>query len=127
MERVVIDSAGWIEYSMRGRLFEKFAAVARFASPLTHFTPSIVIYEVFKKIAREKDEKLALEVIALIGLHTSIVDLSPEIAIEAAKESSAEELAMADAIIYATAKRCGAKLWTSDGHFKNKKGVRFVE
>ncbi len=127
MERVVIDSSGWIEYSSKGRFFEKFAAVVRPASPLTHFTPSIVIYEVFKKIAREADEKIALEVIALIGLHTSIVVLSPEIAIEAAKESSAEGLPMADAIIYATAKRNGAKLYTSDAHFKDKKGVHFIE
>lgn len=127
MEQVIIDSTGWIEYFTNSRRADGYAAVIESASPDTHFTPSIVFYEVFKRIARERGEETALEKTGHILLNTRVVELTSELAIEAAKESASEDLPMADAIIYATAKRHDAKLYTSDKHFKNKKGVQFIE
>ena len=50
-----------------------------------------------------------------------VIDLDSALAMEAARYA----LPLADSIIYASAMRVGATLWTQDEHFKNLPNVRF--
>ena len=56
----------------------------------------------------------------------SVVDLTPSLALEAARTSAALGLPMADSIMLATARSCAATLWTQDSDFEGINGVRYV-
>ena len=123
---VLIDSSGWIEYFREGPLIEKYAPYILKADPKTHITPSIVLYEVYKKIKKEQDEERALEAYGYILAYTKTVPLTEDIAIEAADVSLGEGLSMADAIIRATANKFNAKVVTGDRHFKGLTDVVYI-
>lgn len=59
----------------------------------------------------------------LKGIDTSF-ERDGDLALEAAMTGHEERLALADSIIYATAQKHGAVLWTQDAHFAQKAGVR---
>ncbi len=125
---ILLDSYGWIEYFdfAAGELADKYAKYVEQANEENTITPTIVIYEVYKKIKREKEEEKALEVYAQI-MGTKIIPLTEGLAMSAADISLKFGLGMADAIVYATAKTERAKLVTSDEHFKGLEGVEFIE
>lgn len=121
---IVIDSSGWLEYFIAGPN-SKF-----FAEPIKNnpeiIIPTIVIYELWKKISREKGENKAIEVVAQLKRY-EIVPLDESLSISAAKLSSQYKMAMADSIIYATAKKYNATLWTQDSDFKDFENVKYIE
>jgi predicted nucleic acid-binding protein len=53
------------------------------------------------------------------------LDIDTEIDSSLALDASRYPLPIADSLIYATAQRSGAMLWTQDEHFKGLPGVRF--
>jgi predicted nucleic acid-binding protein len=57
----------------------------------------------------------------------TVVDLTQEIAIQAAALSVEAKLPMADSIILATARAHRATLWTQDEHFKDLEEVRYIQ
>ena len=116
--RYIIDSGGWIEYFIDGKYADKFGKYIENANPDSVFTPTIIIYEVYKKICRDIGEEEALKAIAHIKCSTEVVDLTEEIAISSAETSLKEKLPMADAIIYTVSGRYNSILVTGDGHFK---------
>lgn len=119
----LVDSCGWLEY------FSDAPNADTFAQPLGNIhdllVPSIVLYEVFKVVLRERGEDDALQAVALMrqGL---VVELTESLAIYAAKLSLEHKMPMADSIIYATAKIHRAVVWTQDQHFRNLSGVNYV-
>ena len=122
---ILIDSYGWIEYFAEGPLADNYAAFIEKADEKQTVTPSIIIYEVYKKIKSAKGEEKALEAIAQMS-RTKIVDLTSSLSLKAADVSISLNLGMADAIIVATANEFEAQIITSDQHLKNIKGVKFV-
>ena len=90
------------------------------------FTSSIILYEVYKRIKKEKDEQSALTAYAYIIAHTTTVPVGKKISLDAAEISLSESLGMADSIIMATARRFDAKIVTSDRHFKGKENIIFI-
>jgi len=120
----VVDSSGWLEY------FTKRENASFFIPPirdLEHLiVPTICIYEVFKRLLVERDEDSALLAIGLMS-HGREVELTREIAIDAASISREYKLAMADSIILATAQAHKAILWTQDEHFKGIESVKYIE
>lgn len=122
---ILIDSYGWIEYFAEGPLADNFAAFIEKADEKQTVTPSIIIYEVYKKIKSAKGEEKALEAIAQMS-RTKIVDLTSSLCLKAADVRINLNLGMADAIIVATANEFEAQIITSDQHLKNIKGVKFV-
>jgi predicted nucleic acid-binding protein len=56
-----------------------------------------------------------------------IIPLDEELSISAAKVSNENNFAMADSIIYATAKKYNATLWTQDADFKDFENVKYIE
>lgn len=115
-DRIVVDSSGWVEYLANGPKAGGFAQYLE--SQATLILPSIVVYEVYKKIYREREKGLADEFLSqAFGFDDRLIPLTIDIAILASKTSLQANLAMADAIIYATAQHEDARLITSDAHF----------
>ncbi|MBI5884059.1 MAG: type II toxin-antitoxin system VapC family toxin [Elusimicrobia bacterium] len=111
----VIDSSGWIEFAVGGPLADRYEAHLR--DPSQVITPSIVVYEVYKRLKRDASEAAADAVVAEMG-KTRIVPLDDALALQAADISLSLGLPMADAIVYATAQACQATIVTSDADFK---------
>jgi toxin FitB len=94
--------------------------------PTEILTPTIAVYEVYKVLKRDASEEDALQAVAQM-LRTNVVPLSPTLALEAADSSLEHSLAMADAIIYATARSHGAELVTTDSDLADLPGVTFLD
>ena len=120
---VLLDSSGWIEFFTDGPLAERYAGYLTAKHQL--ITPTIVLYEVYKKIKRERGEETALVFAGRLNA-TRLVQLTESIALLAADMSLRYGLAMADAIVYATARDQNAELVTGDADLKDLPGVVYV-
>jgi len=121
---IVIDTCGWLEYFTDGPNANFFSTPIRDNSRI--IIPTIVLYELWKKISRERGEDEAIDLVAQLKRY-QIVPLDENLAISAAKISNERRIAMADSIVYATAKQYNAVLWTQDADFKNFNDVKYVE
>lgn len=121
--KVLLDSSGWIEFFTDSPLADRYAV---YLTPRYQLiTPTIVLYEVYKKIKREKGEETALLFAGRLNA-TEVVHLTESIALLAADVSLRHGLAMADAIVYATAKDQDAEVVTGDADLKDLPGVVYV-
>lgn len=118
--KILLDSSGWIEFFTGGRLADRYADYL--TSRHTIITPTIVLYEVYKKIKREKGEETALLCSGRLQA-TEVVRLTEAIAYLAADMSLRHGLAMADAIVYATGRDQNAQIVTGDADLKELPGV----
>lgn len=114
----VVDSSAWLEYFTDSDRASLFAPAIEDAAHL--LVPVITLYEVFKKVLRERGEDDALQVAGVMQ-SGRLIDVDGALALEAARHA----LPLADSLIYATARRHGATLWTQDEHFKDLPHVRF--
>lgn len=114
----VVDSSAWLEYFTDSDRASLFAPAIEDAAHL--LVPVITLYEVFKKVLRERGEDDALQVAGVMQ-SGRLIDVDGASALEAARHA----LPLADSLIYATARRHGATLWTQDEHFKDLPHVRF--
>jgi predicted nucleic acid-binding protein len=114
----VVDSSAWLEYLGDTPRAKTFAAAIEDTDNLV--VPAICIFEVFRKVRRERGESAALVVAAAMqaGL-VEPVDLALVL------QATRLELPLADSLIYATAERHEATLWTQDEHFKDLPGVKY--
>lgn len=122
---ILIDSCGWIEYFVDGPLADKYAGYVEEADVDNSVTPTIVVYEVYKKIKSVRGEREALEAFTQIN-RTKIIDLTKILGLKAADISLESGLGMADSIIVATARAYGAEIVTSDEHLKGLPEVTFI-
>lgn len=122
--KVLIDTCGWIEWLTDGKLIKSFAPY--FSRLEKIVVPTLVQYELYKWICREKNAAVGLEFIGMTE-RAVVIPLETHLALHAAELSQQHELAMADAIIYATCLHHHATLITSDKHFKNLPQVTFFE
>ena len=120
----VVDSSGWLEYFADDTNADFFAPAIENVGEL--IVPSISIYEVFKRVVRQRDESSALQAIANMQ-QGQVVDLNISLALSAAKISSDLNLPMADSIILATSLAYEAVLWTQDSDFSDIDGVKYIE
>ncbi len=84
--------------------------------------PTVVQYELSRWLIREVSEEAAGSAIAFSN-ECVVSPLETAVALRAADLAKEHSLAMADAIIYATALDAGADLLTCDAHFANLPGV----
>ena len=112
----LIDSSGWIEFFSEGPLASRFEK--HLGSPSEIVVPTIVLYEVYKKYKRETGEQGALTAVFRMQ-ECRVVPFTEELSLLAADLSLQHGLAMADAIIYATAVQENATLVTSDKRLKD--------
>ena len=112
----LVDSVGWIEFFIDGPLASEYAKYLQ--KPSEVIIPTIVLYEVYKKIKNEKNEEAALMAVSTMQ-NAHIIPLTEELSLSAADVSLEYKLAMADAIVYASMLQENAKLITSDKDLKD--------
>ena len=103
-------------------------------STVAHDAHNIVIvgtndrdmYEVFKRILQQRNTEAALQAVAIMH-QSKIIDVTPSIAMAAAKISHEMKLPMADSLILVTAHEQHAILWTQDADFKGIQNVEYVK
>lgn len=120
----VIDSSGWLEFFTNGPNASFFRLAISQTSDL--LVPTISLYEVFKRVLRERGESDALRAVA-IRQEGRIIQLDARLALDAAKISADLKLPMADSINLATARRYKATLWTQDIDFQNVPDVKYTQ
>jgi len=121
---IIIDTSGWLEYFTGGTNSKFFSTPIKNNSKI--IVPTIILYELWKKISRERGEDKAVELVAQLKRY-DIIPLDESLSISAAKISNEYKIAMADSIIYATAKKYNATLWTQDADFKDFENVKYIE
>lgn len=114
-ELFLVDSSGWIEFLGDGPLADRFAPYFEWEERLV--VPAIVLYEVYKKLLSDGSSTGADRFISA-ALRTRVVSIDERLTLLAARISLERRLAMADAMIYATAISAGAHLFTADAHFQ---------
>jgi toxin FitB len=118
----VVDSSGWLEYFAGGPNSEHLLAPLKDTDSL--IVPVVSIYEVFKVALRERGENDALQ--AMMAMQRGeVVDVTPPIAVAAAKLSLKHRLPMADSVILATAQAHDAVVWTQDKDFRKVPRVKY--
>ena len=118
----LVDSSGWLEYFAGTPNAKHFAKPIESTSKL--IVPTISMLEVFKRVLAQRGEDLALQSIALMR-QGQIVDLDFSLSLMAAKLGVIHKLPLADSIILATARTCGAILWTQDADFEGLDEVKY--
>jgi len=118
----VVDSSGWLSYFAGDGNAEAFSRPIEDIHKL--IVPSITITEVFKCILRQRGEDMALECIAHME-QGKTVPLDSTLAIDSAHYGVEYQLPLADSIIYATARKFDALVWTQDADFESLEGVNY--
>ncbi len=120
----VVDTSIWIEIYCGSELGRKHLPLL--ARPEELVVPTIVQYEIFKWLARERSVEEATLAITFTG-ECHVQELTTELAILAAELSLLHALHATDAIIFAAAQMHEAPLVTCDAHFKDLPGVEYFE
>ena len=120
----VVDSSAWLSYFAGDKNAGAFAKPIETIDEL--LVPSITLTEVFMCIMRQRDEDVALEAIAHME-QGKVVLLDAALAIAAAVYGVKHKLPLAVSIIYATAKRSDAVIWTQDADFKALPNVKYFQ
>jgi predicted nucleic acid-binding protein len=124
MKMNVVDSSGWLEYFAEAKNADFFAPAIENTNHL--IVPSISILEVFKHVLRHRSEKEAFESIECM-LQGTLVDLSIELSLNAAKLGVQHKLPLADSIIYATGLAHQATVWSQDADFEGLPNVKYIQ
>jgi toxin FitB len=118
----IVDSSAWLSY------FADDGNARYFAEPIENtaalIVPSITLTEVFKVILRQQDEDVALAAIAQME-QGQVVVLDSHLAIDVAYYVIKYKLPLADSIIYATAMKHDAIIWTQDDDFESLNSVKY--
>jgi predicted nucleic acid-binding protein len=115
-KRFVVDSSGWIEYLGDGPKSKAFAPY--FEKIERMLLPSIVVFDVYKKLLRTTGKDIADQFLfQAFSFGDREIPLDAQVAALAAQISLDLKLALTDAIIYASASFYHAELITSDAHF----------
>jgi len=120
----VVDSSCWLEFVENSPIRGVVAPIV--LAPKHLLVPTVVLYEVYKKLLAMRGKDYADEFIETM-LTAEIVPLDTELSLNAANISREHKLAMADSIIYATALQYNAVLWTTDKHFEGLPNVRYFD
>jgi toxin FitB len=119
----VVDSCDWLEYFADDKNAGFFAPAIEDVARLV--VPTIELYEVFKRVLQQRGETEALLAVATMQQGT-VVDLDAELALAAAALARDLELPLADSVIYATARKFDATLWTQDTDFEGLDHARYI-
>lgn len=119
----IVDSCGWLEWFTDGKLAEEYGPRLQGVDEL--LVPAVVLYEVYKVLKRETGEEKAILAVSYMK-HWPVIPLDDILALQAADLALKHNLAMADAMVYATALAYNALLFTSDADFDGLPLVNYV-
>ena len=112
--RYVVDSSVWIEVLAQKALAK--ACLKEIKSASLIFVPTMVLFEVYKKITLAHSEHQGLTAVATMSQHT-MLDLTRDVALSAADIAIREKLAMTDSLMLAHARAQSAILLSLDNDF----------
>ena len=118
----LVDSSAWLEYFADGPNADFFAPAIERTRDL--LVPTIVVFEVYKCVLQQRQERAALEAVSVLQ-HGQLIELTASLAIAAARISQDEKLPMADSIILASARARNAIIWTQDNDFQKMDRVKY--
>src|SRR5271154_5769216 len=116
----VVDTSAWIEWLLGTALGKRLEP--ELPSNDGWIVPTIVQYELMRAAIRALSKAQADAALAFSN-KLAVRQLDTGLAVAAADYAARHSLAMADAVIYATAMEAGADLLTCDAHFANLPGV----
>ena len=116
----VVDTSAWLEWIADTDVGRKIGA--ELPDLDNWIVPTIVQYELTRHLARAVSNEAAEQAVGF-SMRCAMTPLDTRTAVRAAEYARAHSLAMADAIIYATAVEAGADLLTCDAHFAKLPGV----
>ncbi len=119
----LVDSCGWLEYFADALNADFFASTIEDSANL--IVPTLCLFEVYKRVLQQRGQGEALRAVGLMR-QADCVDLTDSLALGAAQVSVDLKLSLADSIIFHTAQRFGAVLWTQDAHFEGLVGVNYI-
>jgi len=127
---VLVDSWAWIEYFKGSTAGEKVKEFIEYSQDKI-IVSAVNIAEVYNSFLRDyspPDNKRYAEASRKAMKKRSYVyEVDEEIAVDSASIKNEKKWGLGDSIIYATAKREGAKVLTGYPHFKGLKDVIFLE
>lgn len=119
----LVDSVGWLAFFMNDALADAYEPYLVASDTLVVST--LNVYEVCRRVEHAAGRKAAAEAVAQMQ-KANLIPVDDQIATAAASLSITHHLAMADAIIYATAQLHRAALITSDAHFIGLPDVTYI-
>ena len=120
---IIVDSCGWLEWFTDGRLADQYKKYLK--NPDNIIMPAIILYEVYKVLKRAAGEEKALLAAGYMK-RSSVIPFDDILALSAADIALQEKLAMADAIIVATARFHKCRIISSDAALKNMGNVDYI-
>ena len=123
MSAKVIDSSCWIEIFASGSLVKK--CQKELSSCNTIVVPSLVIFEVYKKVKQSISDESGLSVTSYLS-QFEVHSLTREVALLAADLSLQYKLGTADSLILAHTHEVSAELITLDNDFRGLPSVRVL-
>jgi predicted nucleic acid-binding protein len=121
----VVDTSAWVEWAIGSEVGRQIVPLLPDAAQW--LVPTIIQYELAKWEMRvAADPEHALELVAF-SRNCLVVPLTTALAVEAASVGRQHQLAAADSIVYATARRFDADVLTCDAHFRRLPGVIYFE
>lgn len=118
-----MDASGWLEYFADDPNAGFFARAIW--KPAGLIVPTVSLYEVFKRVLRQRDETRGLRA-AAVTQQGRIVDLAVAIALSAAGIAAEMPLSMAARVMLATARAHNAVLWPWDEDLEGLEGLRYT-
>lgn len=120
---IIVDSCGWLEWFTDGKLADHYKE--HLADSDNILIPAIIIYEVYKVLKREVSEEKALLAVGFMK-KSKVIPFDDNLALTAADLALHEKLAMADAIIVASAQAYNCSIITSDIDLKDQANVQYI-
>lgn len=120
---MVIDTSVWIEVLVSGKKSKSCKREIDEAKEI--IVPTLVVFEIYKKIKYKFTEEAALEAVAMLSQYT-VEDFNREIAMVAADLSLEHKIAMADSIVLAHAHHKNMELLTLDNDFRGIPGAKVL-
>jgi len=120
---LILDSSCWIEILTEGKRATQCEKWLKKAT--TIFVPTLVLFEIYKKITSIAGEAQSLSAISYISQNT-LIDLDRATALLAGDLSLEHGLAMADSIVLAHSRIKNVDLITMDNDFANLEQVVII-
>jgi PIN domain nuclease of toxin-antitoxin system len=122
---VLIDSWAWIEFFQGTKAGEVVSG--HIDSDQDLIISAINLAEVYCWILLYYDESVAEDKKCAMMDRCTLINVEVDIAVDAARIRHTLKWGLGDSIVYATAKREGAKVLTGESDFRGKEGVLFID
>jgi predicted nucleic acid-binding protein len=125
LNRYVVDAWAWVEYLIGSKYGVKLKEVLD-EDGSEVYTCAITLAEVISKVAQEG--RNVQEAYAMLFTNSQIVNANEELSLQAGilhceMRKTQKDFGLADAYVWATARRLNSKILTGDMHFKNVKNA----